>query len=116
MALPPVVITGLGVICAIGRDPEEFWHRLTSGEGGIRLIEDPAFANFEGRYAGQVPDEWILTQLVGDEDGLDRTAQLAMVAARQALRRAGLKVPDAGTDRFGVVLGKCQATPDAASK
>ena len=116
MALPQVVITGLGVICAIGRDPEEFWLRLTSGEGGIQLIRDPAFASFEEQYAGQVPNEWILAQLTADEAELDRTAQLAMVAARQALRQAGLDLPVAGTDRFGVVLGKCQATPDAASR
>lgn len=120
MAPPTVVITGLGVICAIGRHPDEFWARLASGTGGITPISDPAFAAFEARHAGQVPDEWIASQLVGDETGLDRTAQLAMVAARQALRQAGLAPATSGTgpsavgaDRFGMVLGKCQATPDA---
>ncbi|MFY1699582.1 MULTISPECIES: beta-ketoacyl-[acyl-carrier-protein] synthase family protein [unclassified Solwaraspora] len=123
MALPTVVITGLGVICAIGRDPDEFWLRLASGTGGISLITDPAFAAFEARHAGQVPDEWITSQLLADEAGLDRTAQLAMVAARQALRQAGLELPRtglplsaAGPDRFGMVLGKCQATPDPANR
>ena len=47
---PRVVITGLGVICAIGRDPDEFWLRLASGTGGISLITDPAFAAFEARH------------------------------------------------------------------
>ncbi|MFC5831581.1 beta-ketoacyl synthase N-terminal-like domain-containing protein, partial [Nonomuraea insulae] len=114
MALRPVVITGLGVICAAGRDPEEFWHRLATGQSGLTPVEDETFAVFEARYAGQVPDEWITGP--PSEAGLDRTARLALVAARQALEQAAL--PPGGTDpgRFGIVLGKCQATPDAAGR
>lgn len=115
MALRPVVVTGLGIICAIGRDPAEFWRRLTTGTGGLTPVADEAFAVFEARYAGQVPDEWITGQLPAGDSALDRTAQLALVAARQALGQAGLP---AGTDpdRFGIILGKCQATPDAAGR
>ncbi|MFC7612595.1 beta-ketoacyl synthase N-terminal-like domain-containing protein [Actinokineospora soli] len=109
MALRQVVITGLGVICAAGRDPEEFWARLTAGESGITAVADERFAAFDARFAGQVPDAWIDGQLPDGDAGLDRTARLALVAARQALRQAGLV--DVDPDRFGLVLGKCQATP-----
>ncbi|GAA1307797.1 beta-ketoacyl-[acyl-carrier-protein] synthase family protein [Saccharothrix xinjiangensis] len=112
MALRPVVITGLGVICAVGRDPEEFWARLTAGEGGITAVADERFAAFDARFAGQVPDEWIDGQLPAEDAGLDRTARLALVAARQAVAQAGLGALPA--ERFGLVLGKCQATPTAA--
>ncbi|GAA1007864.1 hypothetical protein Aple_044060 [Acrocarpospora pleiomorpha] len=112
MALRPVVVTGLGVICAIGRDPAEFWHRLTTGQGGLTPIQDPAFAVFEARYAGQVPDEWITGQLPEPDAALDRTARLALIAARQAVAQAGLTGIEPA--RFGMILGKCQATPDAA--
>ncbi|HEX8779654.1 MAG TPA: beta-ketoacyl-[acyl-carrier-protein] synthase family protein, partial [Nocardioides sp.] len=120
MALRPVVVTGLGIICAIGRDPAEFWRRLTTGTGGLTAVEDEAFAVFEARYAGQVPDEWITGLLPGPDSALDRTAQLALIAARQALAQAGLSA-QAGPglldpDRFGIILGKCQATPDAAGR
>ncbi len=111
MALRPVVITGVGVICAIGRDPHEFWQRLTAGEGGVTVVRDERFAAFEARHAGQVPDEWIDEQLSEQDSGLDRTARLALVAAGQAMRQAGLDAVEA--DRFGLVLGKCQATPTA---
>ncbi|MGW5050509.1 beta-ketoacyl synthase N-terminal-like domain-containing protein [Actinokineospora sp. NPDC004072] len=111
LALRPVVITGVGVICAAGRDPEEFWARLTAGESGITAVADERFAAFEARYAGQVPTEWIDSQLPAADHGLDRTARLALVAARQAVAQAGLgAVPG---ERFGLVLGKCQATPAA---
>ncbi|UVS76690.1 beta-ketoacyl-[acyl-carrier-protein] synthase family protein [Actinokineospora sp. UTMC 2448] len=111
MALRPVVITGIGVICAAGRDPEEFWARLTAGESGITAVADERFAAFEARYAGQVPTEWIDDQLPDTDRGLDRTARLALVAARQAVAMAG--VADVPGERFGLVLGKCQATPAA---
>lgn len=117
MALRPVVITGVGVICAVGRDPEEFWARLTAGAGGITAVDDERFAAFEARFAGQVPDEWIDAQLPPEDTGLDRTARLALVAARQAVTQAGLGVAtpaDLPGERFGLVLGKCQATPTAA--
>ncbi|MBB5082737.1 beta-ketoacyl-[acyl-carrier-protein] synthase family protein [Nonomuraea endophytica] len=112
MALRPIVVTGLGIICAAGRDPAEFWQRLLAGQGGLAPVEDEAYAVFEARYAGQVPDAWITSQLTGSDADLDRTAQLALIAARQAVEQAGLSGFD--QDRFGIILGKCQATPDAA--
>ncbi|MEU4833932.1 beta-ketoacyl-[acyl-carrier-protein] synthase family protein [Streptosporangium sp. NPDC023615] len=117
MALRPVVVTGLGIICAAGRDPAEFWTRLTTARGGLTPIEDEAFAVFTARYAGQVPDAWIDDQLPAEEAAGDRTARLALVAANQAIEQAG-RPGRAGAvraapapDRFGVILGKCQATP-----
>ncbi len=110
MVLRPVVITGVGVICAVGRDAEEFWQRLMAGESGITALRDERFSAFDARFAGQVPEEWIDEQLPESDHGLDRTARLALVAARQAVAHAGLG--DTPADRFGLVLGKCQATPD----
>src|SRR5690606_9957390 len=110
MVLRPVVITGVGVICAVGRDADEFWQRLLAGESGITAVHDERISAFEARFAGQVPDEWIDGQLPEEDRSLDRTARLALVAARQALAHAGLG--DLPTDRFGLVLGKCQANPD----
>ncbi|MGC5015540.1 beta-ketoacyl synthase N-terminal-like domain-containing protein [Streptosporangium sp. DT93] len=117
MALRPVVVTGLGIICAAGRDPAEFWTRLTTARGGLTPIEDEAFAVFTARYAGQVPDAWIDDQLPAAEAAGDRTARLALVAARQAIGQIGQQGqagPVRGApapDRFGIILGKCQATP-----
>ncbi|MET8006952.1 beta-ketoacyl-[acyl-carrier-protein] synthase family protein [Nonomuraea glycinis] len=114
MALRPVVVTGLGIICAAGRDPAEFWRRLTTGQGGLTPVLDEAYAVFEARHAGQVPEEWITSQLPAADAGLDRTAKLALVAARQALTQAGPVTGD--PERFGIILGKCQATPDVAGR
>ncbi|MGN9788348.1 beta-ketoacyl synthase N-terminal-like domain-containing protein [Nonomuraea sp. ZG12] len=114
MALRPVVVTGLGIICAAGRDPADFWSRLTTGQGGLTPVLDEAYAVFEARHAGQVPEEWITSQLPGADAGLDRTAKLALVAARQAIAQAGTVTAE--PERFGIILGKCQATPDVAGR
>ncbi|MBP2707917.1 beta-ketoacyl-[acyl-carrier-protein] synthase family protein [Microbispora sp. RL4-1S] len=123
MTLRPVVVTGLGIICAAGRDPDDFWRRLTTGQGGLTPVEDEAYAVFTARFAGQVPDAWLPEG--GPEAALDRTARLALVAARQALGQAGLDGSDGlgggveagpAPERFGIILGKCQATPDAAGR
>ncbi|MEV4067147.1 beta-ketoacyl-[acyl-carrier-protein] synthase family protein [Nonomuraea dietziae] len=116
MALRPVVVTGLGIICAAGRNPEEFWTRLTTARGGLAPIEDEAFAVFTARHAGQVPDEWIDAQLPAGEQAGDRTARLALVAARQAVEQAGPARAVPAPDRFGIILGKCQATPGPAGR
>ncbi|MFG1709985.1 beta-ketoacyl synthase N-terminal-like domain-containing protein [Nonomuraea sp. M3C6] len=116
MALRPVVVTGLGIICAAGRDLAEFWSRLTTAQGGLTPIEDEAFAVFTARHAGQVPDEWIDDQLPPSDAHYDRTAKLALVAARQAIEQAGLTEGGPGQERFGIILGKCQATPDAVGR
>ena len=52
---------------------------------------DEAYAVFEARHAGQVPEEWITSQLPAADAGLDRTAKLALVAARQAIAQAGVR-------------------------
>ena len=34
----PVVVTGIGVLCAIGCTREQFWHNLVAGVSGVRRI------------------------------------------------------------------------------
>lgn len=110
MGQRPVVVTGLGVICAAGRDTEEFWARLMSGQGAITPLLAPEYAFFEAPHAGQVPDEWLADDGL---DGLDRSGQLAVVAAVQALAHGGIDVTTIDPARFGIVLGRCQATETA---
>ncbi|MFL9598630.1 beta-ketoacyl synthase N-terminal-like domain-containing protein, partial [Aeromonas veronii] len=59
MSPTPVVVTGLGVICAAGRNTSEFWDSLMQGESGIAELGSEPFTVFDARFAGSVPDEWI---------------------------------------------------------
>ena len=43
MKRTPVVVTGVGVICPLGRDKEEFWTNLVAGRSGVRPATDRDF-------------------------------------------------------------------------
>ena len=90
MAPYPVVVTGLGVVCAIGRNVDEFWTSLMDGRSGLAELTETPFDAFEARVAGTVPDDWLYSTLDVGDRGPDRTAELATAAAREARRQAGL--------------------------
>ena len=51
-----VVITGMGVVTALGQDLETFWGNLTSGKSGISLIENFDVSEYPTRIAAEVKD------------------------------------------------------------
>jgi 3-oxoacyl-[acyl-carrier-protein] synthase II len=103
-----VVVTGMGLVTALGNDLPTTWAGLVAGRSGIRTIEafDPARLN--SQMAGEVRDF--------DPGGLldrkeirrtDRYAQFGLVAAAEALGAAGLPERFEGelAERTGVILG-----------
>ena len=94
-----IVITGLGVISPLGHDLETFKFRLFNGESGIgpitltdpTLLQTPIAAEVRDYDPTAHFDKSQLTQL-------DRFAQFALLASRQAVADAGLE--------FGGELGK----------
>lgn len=93
-----VVVTGLGVHCAVGHDPEALIAAARAGRSGIRPLTRFAPRELDPLPVGEVPE------LPGPDDGRPATHRLAIGAAAQALAAAGL--PE-GTDpaRIGLVLG-----------
>ena len=107
-----VVVTGLGATTPLGGDATSTWAGMLAGRSGVtRLPEE---------WADQLPVAIGAPVAVDPLDvldrvqarRLDRTAQLALIAAREAWADAGMPVPgssdDAGAvdpDRLGVVVG-----------
>lgn len=91
-----VAVTGLGAISALGPDRGSFWRALTEGRSGIAPIEavDTSRLRFTrgAEVRGFEPREHFDRK---SAELLDRFAQLAVVAAREALADAGL-APSAG--------------------
>lgn len=86
------VITGLGVVCALGVGRERFWERLLAGQTGLRDLVRFDTAGLRNRLGGEVPeDEW---QACPDA-GLPRPQGYAAQACREALAQAGLAAPEA---------------------
>ncbi|MCK9458938.1 MAG: beta-ketoacyl-[acyl-carrier-protein] synthase family protein [Proteobacteria bacterium] len=100
-----VAITGIGTICAIGRDTAAFTDALRRGDRGFSRIDDPRLRGLRVTHAALVrgfePDPAAPEEI----GGLDRHVHLALCALREALGGAGLS---AGLGaRGGVVLGTC---------
>ena len=85
-----IVVTGLGALTPLGNDVASTWEGLRSGRSGIGTIEQEWAADLPVRFAGQV-DVDVDSQLTRIElRHMDRSSQLAVIAARQAWEDAGL--------------------------
>ena len=51
-----VVVTGLGMICAVGNTREEVWRNLLAGKSGVRRITHFDAAQFACQIAAEVRD------------------------------------------------------------
>jgi 3-oxoacyl-[acyl-carrier-protein] synthase II len=103
-----VVITGTGLLTAVGKDVHSSWASLLEGRSGIDTITQFDPAGYPVRFAGEVrdfdPGEYMDRK---EAKRTDRYAQLAVAAAVQAMREAGLEEnPEAvDPDTFGVIIG-----------
>ena len=109
MSSTRVVVTGLGATSPVGGDVPSTWSALLEGRSGVRPLEQEWAEQLSCRIAATVavePTE-VLERVKARR--LDRSGQLAMVAALEAWADAGL-APEEGEDqrvddeRLGVAL------------
>jgi len=99
-----VVVTGLGAVSPLGVDQPGTWDGFVAGRSGLGPITlfDRAACGIETRVAGEVRDFDLSAYFDRREARrLDRVAQFALVAAREALGDAGLLDVDS-SDRSGL--------------
>jgi act minimal PKS ketosynthase (KS/KS alpha) len=101
-----VVITGMEVLAPGGVGTKNFWSLLSEGRTATRAITffDPA--PFRSRVAAEIdfePDEHGLSPQ--EVRRMDRTAQLAVVAARGAVADSGIEMESLDPYRVGVTIG-----------
>src|SRR5919109_2067649 len=113
-----VVVTGIGVISALGLNTSEFWEALSDGRSGIRPIQSVDCSNLRFRNGAEVShyneDMYFEDQQI---PFLDRFAQFAIIAARQAVDRAGIKWTSKLRASTAIIMGSClggQITEDAS--
>ncbi|HEY1203330.1 MAG TPA: beta-ketoacyl-[acyl-carrier-protein] synthase family protein [Bryobacteraceae bacterium] len=103
-----MVATGVGVISALGRNAAEFWQALAAGRPGIGPMKlvNPALLRFQN--AAEVRDYDPAGHFCSKEtDFLDRFAQFAVVAAREAVHDSGIEWTPELRERAAVVTGSC---------
>jgi nodulation protein E len=111
-----VVITGIGAISALGRNATEFWTSLEQGRSGIAPIESPELSTLRFRNGAEVRGYNPACYFAEKQaDYIDRFAQFAVIAAREAIRAAGIEWNQASRESTGIVTGSCvggQSTED----
>jgi 3-oxoacyl-[acyl-carrier-protein] synthase II len=104
-----VVVTGLGVVSPIGIGISEFWKAALAGRSGItaiRSFEPFPMEGYRSRVAGQVHDfipEQALDGVLAER--IDRYAQFALVAVKEALADSHLQMGRENPHRVGVIVG-----------
>lgn len=111
-----VVITGIGVVSAIGNNAQDFWNSLCAGHSGIEKITKIDVSNLRFQNAAEVRD-FEPTEHFDDKilTWLDPFAQFGIVAAREAVTDSGIEFTESLRENSGVITGSClggKATED----
>jgi nodulation protein E len=103
-----VAVTGIGVISAIGKSRAEFWESLHEGRCGIRPMMLVPEGSVRFPNAAEVPAYRAEDYFEPKEaDLLDRFAQFALIAAREAVRDSGIEFDTALRENAAIVTGSC---------
>jgi 3-oxoacyl-[acyl-carrier-protein] synthase II len=101
-----VVVTGIGMICAVGNTTEEVWKNLLAGKSGVAQITGFDATQFACRIAAEVKNFDPLQFIEKKElKKMGRFIHLALAAAHEAMAMSGLNVDDELAPRVGVHIG-----------
>ena len=106
-----VVVTGLGVVSAVGIGKDVFWEALKTGRSGVKEISAFDVSSYSCRIAAEVsgfePLDFMSSQ---QARRIDRFAQMALTAARLSIGDACLSMNSKNQGSMGVTLGTSVGT------
>jgi 3-oxoacyl-[acyl-carrier-protein] synthase II len=101
-----VVVTGLGALTPIGNNLTQYWEGLLNGRNGIATITlfDPSrhACQIAGEVKGYDPYDYMDRK---DAKRMDRFAQFAVSATKQAIADANFEINDMNAEQVGVMIG-----------
>jgi len=101
-----VVVTGMGAITPIGNSVKEFFDNVMAGKCGIDFINNFDTETYSVKVAAQVKDfDPKIYMDAKEARRMDRFSQLAVAAAKEAVRDSGIDLEKTNMDRFGVIVG-----------
>jgi 3-oxoacyl-[acyl-carrier-protein] synthase II len=101
-----VVVTGLGLICAVGNTSTEVWQNIVAGKSGVAKITSFDATNFACQIAAEVKGFDPLNFIEKKEiKKMGRFIHFAMAATDEAMKMSGLKVTPENETRVGVHIG-----------
>jgi 3-oxoacyl-[acyl-carrier-protein] synthase II len=101
-----VVVTGLGAVHGLGHDVDSFWSSLVAGKPGIARVTQFDPTPFASQVGAEVVN-WSAEQHMDPKEARrnDRYTHFGFVAAKQAVKDAGLEMAQEDPDRVGVLIG-----------
>jgi 3-oxoacyl-[acyl-carrier-protein] synthase II len=100
-----VVVTGVGLVCALGTGTEESWSNLVAGQSGVGPITLFDTTGFDCRIGGEIknfdPFRWIEKK---ELKKMGRFIQVALAGADFAIQMSGWKKEDSDLDEVGVYV------------
>ena len=101
-----VVVTGLGLICGVGRAVPEVWKSLLAGRSGMAEITQYDLTGHSVRFAAEVkgfdPHQFIEKK---EARKMGRFIHFAIAASQEAMDNSGLKITEENAERIGVHIG-----------
>jgi 3-oxoacyl-[acyl-carrier-protein] synthase II len=101
-----VVITGLGVISAVGNRVDEAWDNVVNGRTGIAPITRFDVSRFTTRFGGEIrdfdPSEYMSPK---DARKMDAFMHYGIAACKDAIEDAGLEIREEDAHRVGIIFG-----------
>ena len=101
-----VVVTGLGLITALGTGLEKSWTAIKEGKTGVKTIESFDTSDSAVKCAAEIRDFFPLEFGIEKKDlkKIARNAQFAIGAAKMALEDSGLVIDEENAERVGVIV------------
>jgi 3-oxoacyl-[acyl-carrier-protein] synthase II len=101
-----VVVTGMGLICAVGQTSTEVWQNIVAGKSGVSKITRFDTTQFACQIAAEVKDFDPLKFIEKKEvKKMGRFIHFAMAAADEAMKMSELKITPENATRVGVHIG-----------
>lgn len=102
-----VVITGIGIVSPLGNTKEEFWKNILAGKSGIKNLTSFDTTEYGTHFGGEITDydPKPFFKEFRDARRADRFTQLAMGAAKMAVKDSGVDAEGLDPERIGVMVG-----------
>jgi 3-oxoacyl-[acyl-carrier-protein] synthase II len=111
--MPRVVITGIGLITALGTGTEKTWQGLLDGRSGVDRIQNFDPSSLRTQLGGEVgdfePEEYAPKKVLRK---LTRGDQFALAGAIHAVDDSGIEFDEENADRAGLFVGSNKEVSD----
>src|SRR5450432_2295677 len=95
-----VVVTGLGLVCGVGKSVTEVWEGLLAGKSGMAEIKAFDLTGHPVRFAAEVKDfDPLLFVDKKESRKMGRFIHFALAASAEAMAHSGLIIDETNRDR-----------------